>query len=499
MWSYICKRLLLMLPTGIGIIAVFFFVSEIVPGGPLDQVEVMIRDQAAQAQDGGAGGGPQGTGGEGGTGANALEIDPEIRMRIKRQLGLNHNRGERFMRMLLWYSRDSLISSKEVSDQSSSRITFRDEDYIVFRDGMEYFLYLNRLVLPDGELSTLSFDDVDQVYTSSADPALRFDARTGRQLDGAMSLTAVPVMVRTEVFDEIEYDASGNRVMVQEERQEVYLDRTFLASVTDWDNWHGYFLLKFPNSITKNKPAYELIAERLPVSARLGVVSFFLTYSMCLLFGIAKAVRNGSRFDTVTSILVLTGYGIPGFVLAVFLITMFGPGGDAIISLFPLRGLHSPPEIYAQLSAWGKFWDNVHHMIAPIICLTIGSFAGLTLLTKNSVLEEFDQLYATAARARGLSERKVLFKHILRNSLIPLITGFPARFVMMFFAGSVLIEKIFSLDGLGLLSYNALVERDYPLTISSMFVFTYIGLFCQLLSDIGYVIVDPRISFEEKS
>jgi microcin C transport system permease protein len=164
-----------------------------------------------------------------------------------------------------------------------------------------------------------------------------------------------------------------------------------------------------------------------------------------------------------------------------------------------LRGLQSPPEIYSQLSAWGKFWDNVHHLIAPIICLTIGSFAGLTLLTKNSVLEEFDQLYATAARARGLSERKVLFKHILRNSLIPLITGFPARFVMMFFAGSVLIEKIFSLDGLGLLSYNALVERDYPLIISSMFVFTYIGLFCQLLSDIGYVIVDPRITFEEKS
>jgi microcin C transport system permease protein len=147
-------------------------------------------------------------------------------------------------------------------------------------------------------------------------------------------------------------------------------------------------------------------------------------------------------------------------VLAVFLIKAFGPSGDSWASLIPLRGIQSPPEIYDTLSFWGKFWDNVHHMIAPVLCQTIQSFAGLTMLTKNSVLEQFHQLYAVAARARGLSKRKVLFKHVLRNSLIPLVTGFPARFVMMFFAGSVLIEKIFSLDGIGLLSYTALVERD---------------------------------------
>lgn len=496
MGSYIFKRFLLMLPTGIGIIAVFFFISELVPGGPLDQVEIMIRDQAAQGKDGGAmGGGPGANGGDG----NALEIDPEVRMRIKRQLGLNHNRGERFMRMLLWFGTDSLISSLEVPDQEARRISFREKEFMIFRDASDYYLFKNLIPVAGGEAASLSYDTEAGVYRSSADPALQFDPRTGLQVGGDLRLEQVPVRVVTESFSELAYDAEGERIPVVETREEVYLDLPLWEELTDWGNWHGYFLLKFPTSITKNKPAYELIVERLPISARLGVISFFLTYTLCLIFGIAKAVRNGSRFDTVTSMIVLMGYGIPGFVLAVFLITMFGPGGDALLPLFPLRGLQSPPEIYAQLSLWGKFWDNVHHLIAPIICLTIGSFAGLTLLTKNSVLEEFDQLYATAARARGLSERRVLFKHILRNSLIPLITGFPARFVMMFFAGSVLIEKIFSLDGLGLLSYTALVERDYPLIISSMFVFTYIGLFCQLLSDIGYVIVDPRITFEEKN
>jgi len=299
-------------------------------------------------------------------------------------------------------------------------------------------------------------------------------------------------------FRETEYLTSGERRKIRETRDEVYLKEGWWTALTTWENWHGMFLFKFPVSITKNRPSLALIKERLPISMRLGVSSFVITYALCLWLGISKAVRNGSVFDSVSSVLVLIGYGIPGFVLAVFLLKMFGPSGDSLVSLIPLRGIHSPPEIYNTLSVWGKFWDNVHHMIAPVACLTIQSFAGLTMLTKNSVLEQFHQLYAVAARARGLSTRKVLIKHVLRNSLIPLVTGFPARFVMMFFAGSVLIEKIFSLDGLGLLSFTALVERDYPLMISNLFVFTFIGLVCRLLSDIGYVIVDPRITFEGK-
>ena len=153
--------------------------------------------------------------------------------------------------------------------------------------------------------------------------------------------------------------------------------------------------------------------------------------------------------------------------------------------------------MFDTLTTTGKILDYLHHMIAPVISLTIGSFAAMTFLTKNSILEQFNQLYAVAAKARGLSERKILFKHILRNSLIPLVTGFPTSFVMMFLGGSLLIEQVFTLDGIGLLSYTAVLNRDFPLIMSNLFIFTLIGLLCQLLTDICYVIVDPRISFDE--
>ena len=493
MWSYILKRFLLMIPTGIGVITVFFVVSEFVPGGPLDQVETMIVDQANQA-----GAGDMATFGDEDS-AGSIGIDPVMRMQIKRKLGLNHDVLDRYMRMLLCYSPDSMVSSKEVEVGSARKLSFRGSSLWAYRSEAAYHVYENQCEIDDGELSQLTFDQKAGVLVSTDAASVRFDPETGRQIEGAQQLTAVPVRVRSESFWETEYLANGDRLRMRETRDEVYQKEGRWQALTNGDNWHGLFLFKFPVSITKNKKCYELIRDRLRISMRLGICSFIITYTLCILLGVSKAVRNGTVFDTATSVLILVGYGIPGFVLAVFLIKAFGPSGDSWVSLIPLRGIQSPPEIYDALSTWGKFWDNVRHMIAPVLCLTIGSFAGLTMLTKNSVLEQFHQLYAVAARARGLSKRKVLLKHVLRNSLIPLVTGFPARFVMMFFAGSVLIEKIFSLDGLGLLSFTALVERDYPLIISNMFIFTFIGLTCRLLSDIGYVIVDPRISFEGKN
>lgn len=491
MWAYIIKRFLLMIPTGIGVITVFFVVSEFVPGGPLDQVETMIVDQANKA-----GVGDLATFGDAGR-SGSIQIDPEMRMQIKRHLGLNHNVMERYLRMLLWFSPDSIISSREVPVGEARKSNFRDKSLLIYRSEDSYHVFVN-IYEKDGQSGQVRFDKESGLLVSTDDQKLRFDPVTGMQLDGSLQLEKLPVEVRQESFKETEYLANGDRRSIVEKRQEVYPQEGLWDSLTDWSNWHGLFLFKFPVSITKNKKCYELIRDRLPISMRLGVSSFIITYGFCILVGISKAVRNGTLFDSATSVLVLVGYGIPGFVLAVFLLKAFGPSADSWVSLIPLRGIHSPPEIYNSLSAWGKFWDNVHHMVAPVICLTIQSFAGLTMLTKNSVLEQFHQLYAVAARARGLSKSKVLFKHVLRNSLIPLVTGFPARFVMMFFAGSLLIEKIFSLDGLGLLSFTALVERDYPLIISNMFIFTFIGLVCRLLSDIGYVIVDPRISFEGK-
>ena len=481
-----------MIPTGIGIITVFFVVSEFVPGGPLDQVETMIIEEANKAEMGGGGNNIAGK-----AYGSGIQIDPEMRMQIKRKLHLNHSTLERYMRMLVWFSPDSVISSKEIGRNQTRKVRVGTKKMLVYRSMDDaYRIYDNRYDV-DGAPGELSFDQSSGLLVSTLDASVRFDPLTGVQVNGSEVLQPVPLDIRSETFKEYEYEPDGTKRRVLETRDEIYLKATTWQAITNWENWHGYFLLKFPYSVSKNKKCFELIRERLPISVRLGAISFFLTYSLCLLLGVAKAVRNGTRFDSVTSILVLVGYGIPGFVLAVFLIRMFGPGSDALVHLIPLRGLHSPAEIYDQLGFFGKLWDNIHHLIAPIICLTIGSFAGLTMLTKNSVLEEFDQLYAVAARARGLSERKVLLKHVLRNSLIPLVTGFPARFVMMFFAGSLLIEKVFSLDGIGLLGYTAMVERDFPLIMSNLFMFTYLGLICRLLSDIGYVIVDPRISFEK--
>lgn len=275
--------------------------------------------------------------------------------------------------------------------------------------------------------------------------------------------------------------------------QAPFLDRFF-----DYDNWEGFLLFKFGESFYRNKSVLELIKEKLPVSASLGVTSFFMAYFVCIILGIAKAVRHGSKFDTASSVVVLLGYSTPGFVMAIFLIVFLGPGDGAVAHLIPLSGLTSAGTPgYEDWSLWHKFTDYLHHLAAPLFCYTLGSFATLTMLTKNAILEEMSKQYVLTARAKGLSEKTVLFKHVLRNSLIPLITGFPTGFLAMFFSGSLLLEQIFTLDGLGLLSYQSIINRDYPIVIGALFIFTLIALIGQLLTDLSYVIVDRRISFEE--
>ena len=274
-------------------------------------------------------------------------------------------------------------------------------------------------------------------------------------------------------------------------------DQSLGEALLDGDNWDGMLLFKFGDSFYRNRNVLELIGEKLPVSVSLGAWSFLLTYLTCIILGIAKAVRNGTRFDVASSALVLIGYSIPGFVLAVVIIVLFGPGDAALLHVVPLSGLTSSGTYgYEEWSMWRKILDYFHHLMAPLLCLSIGSFAVLTMLTKNSVLEETRKQYVVTARAKGLSTRRVLFGHILRNALIPLVTGFPSRFLAMFFTGSLLIEKIFNLDGMGLLAYSSVIQRDYPVVMGTLFIMTLLGLFGRLATDICYVIVDPRISFE---
>jgi len=234
-----------------------------------------------------------------------------------------------------------------------------------------------------------------------------------------------------------------------------------------------------------------VIRSKLPVSITIGLWTLILTYLVSLPLGIAKAVRAGSRFDLISSIIVLGGYAIPGFVLGVLLLMLFG--GGTFWSLFPMRGLIS--DNFDQLTLAGKVLDYLWHIAMPITASVVGNFAIVTMLTKNAFLDEIGRQYVLTARAKGVPERDVLWKHIFRNATIPLVTGFPAAFITAFFTGSLLIETLFSLDGLGLLGYESVIQRDYPVVLGSLYLFTLIGLVTKLLADVCYVLVDPRIQF----
>ncbi len=238
------------------------------------------------------------------------------------------------------------------------------------------------------------------------------------------------------------------------------------------------------------KDVWQLVKEKLPVSISLGLWTFFLSYLISVPLGVAKAVRAGSRFDMLSSLVVLVGYAIPGFVLGVALLVVFG----GQLQWFPLRGLTSAN--WHELSCPARIVDYLWHIVLPVTSSVLGAFAVTTMLTKNAFLEEIRKQYVLTARAKGLSERRVLWRHVMRNAMIPLVTGFPGAFIGAFFTGSLLIETLFSLDGLGLLSYESVMRRDYPVVLGTLYLFTLIGLLTKLISDLCSVWVDPRVKFD---
>jgi microcin C transport system permease protein len=262
------------------------------------------------------------------------------------------------------------------------------------------------------------------------------------------------------------------------------------ASERFWSMLGQFARFDLGKSFYHPKTVWELVKEKLPVSISLGLWTFFLSYLISIPLGIAKAVRAGTRFDTLSSLVVLVGYAIPGFVLGVALLVIFG----GQLQWFPLRGLTSSH--WAELSWGAKVVDYLWHITLPVTASVLGAFAVTTMLTKNAFLEEIRKQYVITARAKGLSEQRVLYRHVMRNALIPLVTGFPAAFVGAFFTGSLLIETLFSLDGLGLLSYESVMKRDYPVVLGTLYLFTLIGLATKLISDLCYVWVDPRVKFD---
>ena len=257
-----------------------------------------------------------------------------------------------------------------------------------------------------------------------------------------------------------------------------------------WQMLKSYASFDLGTSFYQRKDVWQLVKEKMPVSISLGLWTFFISYLIAVPLGVAKAVRAGSRFDFVTTLIVLIGYAIPGFVLGVALLVVFG----GQLQWFPLRGLTSSN--WDSLSWGAKIVDYLWHITLPITAMVLGSFAVTAMLTKNSFLEEIRKQYVLTARAKGLSERQVLWKHVFRNALIPIVTGFPAAFIGAFFTGALLIETLFSLDGLGLLSYESVIRRDYPVVLGTLYLFTLIGLVTKLISDLCYVWVDPRVKFD---
>ena len=243
-------------------------------------------------------------------------------------------------------------------------------------------------------------------------------------------------------------------------------------------------------SFYQNRDVAQLLRDKLPVSMSLGLWTFFISYFVAVPLGVAKAVRAGSRFDLISTLIVMLGYAIPGFVLGVALLVIFG----GQLQWFPLRGLISSN--WEQLSWGARITDYLWHVALPVVSMVLGSFAATTMLTRNAMLEEIRKQYVMTARAKGLSERRVLWKHVLGNALIPIVTGFPAAFVGAVFTGSLLIETLFSLDGLGRLSYESVIRRDYPVVMGTLYLFSLIGLATKLLSDMCYVWVDPRVKFD---
>lgn len=255
-----------------------------------------------------------------------------------------------------------------------------------------------------------------------------------------------------------------------------------------------YARFDFGKSYFQDRKVIDLIGERLPISISLGLWTLLITYLISIPLGIKKAVRDGSRFDIWTSTVIIIGYAIPSFLFAIMLIVLFA--GGSFWSLFPLRGIVS--DNWQTLSWGGRILDYLWHMALPVLSMVIGGFASLTLLTKNSFLEEINKQYVITARAKGLTENRVLYGHIFRNAMLIIISGFPSAFITILFTSSLLIEVVFSLNGLGLLGFEATLNRDYPLIFGTLYIYTLVGLLLHILSDLTYMAIDPRIHFGRK-
>lgn len=302
--------------------------------------------------------------------------------------------------------------------------------------------------------------------------------------------------MKTESLSEGKSGYKGSRGLDPEVVEAIKKQFGFDKPISEryFDMLKNYITFNFGQSLFKGGNVIDLIKERLPVSISLGLWSTLIIYFVSIPLGITKAIHHGSRFDIWTSAFVIVGYAIPGFLFAIILIIVFASGN--YLSWFPLRGLIS--DNFDQLTWYQQIIDYFWHIALPIFTMVIGGFATLSMLTKNSFLDEINKQYVVTARAKGLDEKRILYKHVFRNAMLIIIAGFPSAFISIFFTGSMLIEVMFSLNGIGLLGFESTIQRDYPVVFSTLYIITLLGLVLSIISDLTYTWVDPRIDFEAR-
>jgi microcin C transport system permease protein len=451
MAAYFARRLLLMIPTFIGITFLVFTITRFVPGGPVEQM--ILQLQMAGSEEGGSGGGNDLAGG--------TEITEEQRLKLESYFHFDWPIWKQYLQFIGPFNLDERGMFGQAA--GPTRV-------------LDWRIEAGQQVDVDRPLGRLAIAGI-----SSSDEVEPVEAQLEVLAPGTGTLTEVHVATGDEI-------APGDRLAtltLADGTEQVLVAPDFWS-----DNWSGILTGDLGESYKFNRPVMEVIQARFPVSIYFGLIGFLLAYSVCVPLGVAKAVKHGSSFDFVSSALVFVGYSIPGWALGGLLLVLLG--GGSFWDVFPLGGFRSPE--WDQMSVIDKALDQVNHTVLPVIAYAVGSFASLTVLMKNSLMENLGQDYVRTAFAKGLGERRVILVHALRNSLIPICTGL-GHAIGLVMAGSYLIEKVFNIDGIGYLGFTAIVERDYAVVMGILVINTALILLGNILSDVLYVLVDPRIRF----
>lgn len=449
MLKYFAKRLLLMIPTFIGSTLLVFGVLALIPDGPVERE--IARMEAAMN------GGGSGDGATSGGGGKEMVISPEVIDALKRQYGMDK---PFLVRYLLWLG---LYPAEIKSETAAYNAPFRET--------------LRKATQKEGNIEkTYLVQRWVKVEKSGDNVKVLKSGTAGNYAFGKYPELPSHTNIKT-------WTACNDWEILKVKSDEIVMRQTAFSGILQGDLGESWQF---------NKPVTQLIGERMHISAYFGLIGFFLTYLVCIPLGIAKAVKHNSKFDIISSGIIFMGYSIPAYALGVLLLVLFGSGAFMGLELFPLGGFRSID--YDELSLFGKIVDQIHHTILPVICYMVGAFATLTILMKNSLMENLNQDYIRTAFAKGLPEEKVIYKHAVRNSLIPIATGL-GGILGVFVAGSYLIELVFNIDGIGLLSFKAVVNSDYPIFLGFLVISILIMLFGRLLSDTLYVLIDPRIKF----